>query len=101
MNECGAGKYSASPSSSGCSASSLTCTNVAVRAMGILPNRADAMLPTKAPDTRTIAMPPRPGGVATAAIVSLSEFVTLSLHAEINVVEAYNYHQDAPRALPH
>src|SRR5687768_7916208 len=49
---------------------SLNCASVACRGSGSAPTRAAAILLTPGPETRTTPMPPRPAGVATAAMVS-------------------------------
>src|SRR6185369_14573656 len=70
--ECGAGKYSAMPSSRRSPFASAKTDNVACLAAGSRPSTAAAMRGTAGPETLTMPMPPRPAGVATAATVSRS-----------------------------
>src|SRR5438128_11912163 len=58
------------PSSSAWPRASRKRANVAALGGGRLPMICSAMRVTSGPETRTMPMPPRPGGVATAAIVS-------------------------------
>src|SRR6266513_6503157 len=58
------------PSSTSSPRASLNRASVACRAAGRLPIIAAAMRGTAGPDRRTMPMPPRPAGVATAAMVS-------------------------------
>src|SRR5438128_11797703 len=58
------------PSSIAWPRASVKRASVARRADGRLPITPAAMRGTAGPDTRTMPMPPRPAGVATAAIVS-------------------------------
>src|SRR5216683_1667751 len=58
------------PSSIAWPRASLKRASVARRADGRLPITPAAMRGTAGPDTRTMPIPPRPAGVATAAIVS-------------------------------
>jgi hypothetical protein len=48
---------------------------VARRGLGRLPRRTAASAGTSLPDKRTIPMPPIPGGVAAATMVSAEEFI--------------------------
>ena len=50
--------------------SSLKSAKVAIRGGGVLPRIATAIAPTAGPERRTTPMPPRPGGVAMATMVS-------------------------------
>jgi hypothetical protein len=68
--EWGAGKKSASPSSIASPFAPRKAPCVAWRGGGVSPRIARAIAPARAPETRTMPMPPRPGGVAMAAIVS-------------------------------
>src|SRR2546428_2069628 len=58
------------PSSMTSPRASVKRASVARRGLGSLPLTSTAMRATAGPDMRTIPMPPRPAGVATAAIVS-------------------------------
>src|SRR6185369_4609781 len=74
--ECGAGKYNAMPLSMispGLPSvpASRQRLKEAMRGAGNSPNSDCAMAGTIVPDTRTIATPPRPGGVAAATMVSV------------------------------
>src|SRR5687767_2892917 len=58
------------PSSSALPRASRKLQSVALRASGSRPIRVSAISATAGPEMRTMPMPPRPAGVATAAMVS-------------------------------
>src|SRR5690606_27850844 len=64
------GKYRASPVSRGAPAASLKTPSVARRGSGTRPSTPAAICAARGPETRTTPTPPRPGGVAIAAMVS-------------------------------
>ena len=70
VKECGAGKYKAMPSSRVLPSAALKRLCVALRGVGRLPSMSWAIVAACAPESRIMPTPPRPGGVATATIVS-------------------------------
>ena len=70
VNDCGAGKKTASPLSSSSPPAPRNVATVAMRGTSTRPVSAAAIAGAAAPDTRITPIPPRPGGVAIAAIVS-------------------------------
>ena len=70
--ECGAGKYTAMPSSIAERRASLKAVSVARRGERGSPMRAVMNASSRGPETRTTPIPPRPGAVAMAAMISLS-----------------------------
>ena len=76
VNECGAGKKSARPRSIGAPAASRKFATVAWRGHGRLPSRVSAMPRVVGPERRTMPIPPRPGGVAMAAMVVGSDMLS-------------------------
>src|SRR5207248_9362566 len=64
------GKKSAKPSSIGSPCASAKRANSACRGAGRRPSTLCAISRARGPEMRTMPMPPRPAGVATAAIVS-------------------------------
>src|SRR6056297_2766302 len=71
VNDAGASKYSASPSSSTRSSASTTRARIARRGRGQRPISRSASAGTNGPDRRTMPTPPGPGGVAIAQMVSV------------------------------
>ncbi len=68
--DAGAGKWRTRPWSSGAPAPSRNVATVATRGGGTRPATPSISARSSAPETRTMPTPPRPGGVAIAAIVS-------------------------------
>ena len=78
VKEFGAGKYNAMPESSIWPPESLKCEKVASLGRGIRPSIARATRSVSAPDTLIIPIPPRPVGVAIAAMVSRSDMAVVN-----------------------
>ncbi len=75
VNECGAANASAMPASIDWSGASRNRATVEVRSGISRPHTFARISRARGPEIRTIPMPPRPGGVATAAMVSRSRLL--------------------------
>src|SRR5690348_1640044 len=77
VNECGAAKNKARPRSIAAPSVPANAVSCARRGSGAIPHNAFAIARAPPPEIRTTPMPPRPGGVAVATMVSLADDMRL------------------------